>query len=147
MKLNLKKTMLTAGLMALAGASLLALAQSDSLSGKLDRRVSYYNGQGYTLMQTRSGDLEEGYGRSHYFTLNQGWEYRLVAVCDADCDDLDLALYDGDDLEVDRDWEPDDFPLVSARPRLNDVYRLRVDMAACDLEPCGYRVAVLARRR
>lgn len=147
MKLNWKKAAGAMGLLVLAGASMFALAQSGSLSSKLEQRINFFSQRGYIQIQSRSGDLDEGYGRNHYFTLLQGWEYRVVAVCDDDCDDLDLALYDGSERRVDIDDSSDDWPLVGTSPRLSEQYRLRVDMAGCTLEPCGYSLAVLARRR
>lgn len=78
-------------------------------------------------------------------TLDAGRRYALVGVCDRDCSDLDLVLYDEDGYIVDSDTEPDDTPIVSVTPRETARYRLHVMMASCAVQPCYYGVGVFGR--
>ena len=41
-----------------------------------------------------------------------GTSYQIVGVCDTDCSDLDLVLYDRDGEPVAEDILPDDVPII-----------------------------------
>lgn len=102
----------------------------------------------------------EGFARSHdykydslrnndndQFTLklDSKMEYKIVAVCDADCDDLDLALFDENGNEIDSDAGKDSNPMVEASPKWTGEFTLKVSMASCSRAPCALGVAVFAR--
>lgn len=92
-----------------------------------------------------SGTLEEGLEIRFPVSLREGVEYELVGVCDADCEDMDLVLFDPDGLEVDEDLLPDPVPLLSHTPAVTGNFRVGVTMVICKLEPCAYRVVLFAR--
>lgn len=54
----------------------------------------------------------------------------IYALCDQDCSDLDLFLYDRSGLLVDVDNAPDAFPIVTAP--YEGTFGLRVTMPSCD---------------
>jgi len=97
------------------------------------------------------GALRQGESEDVTIRLGVGLDFMVVGECDTDCEDLDLALYDGDGNAVDTDFEVDDFPIVMTSPPDDPitfgVYRLRVTMAACGVEPCYYAVQTFARPR
>lgn len=64
-------------------------------------------------------------------------QYIIVGVCDQDCSDLDLFLYDHDGDAIERDVEPDAGPVVPVTPGAG-AHQVRVDMVACSVEPCVY---------
>lgn len=92
-----------------------------------------------------SGTLEEGLEIRFPVSLEEGVEYELVGVCDADCEDMDLVLFDPDGLEVDEDLLPDPIPLLSHTPAVTGNFRVGVTMVICKLEPCAYKVVLFAR--
>jgi hypothetical protein len=100
------------------------------------------------LMRTHRpfyGQLRDG----HYMTvdvdLQANTHYYFFGVCDADCSDLDLRLFDDHDLEVDHDTDPDDTPMVEVTPRYTARFHLRIIMSSCADDPCWVGVGVYGR--
>ncbi len=85
--------------------------------------------------------------RSEYLTVNLrgGTSYALVGVCDQDCQDLDLRLYDENGNLVSSDSDTDDFPVVSVTPRWSGQYKVKVTMYECSTSYCYYGVGVFNR--
>jgi opacity protein-like surface antigen len=143
-------------LLALAAAGALLLSAAPAAAQSVDRVVreqleaaaDMMRAEGYTQQGgIRAGALEDGEAESLTLELSGGHEYVIMGVCDADCSDLDLVLRDAGGSEVDSDYEVDDVPVVVAEVARNGSYRLTVSMAACSIEPCGYGVAVFAKRK
>ena len=78
-------------------------------------------------------------------TLHAGTAYAMVGVCDSDCRDLDLALYDAAGTEVDADAERDDVPIVRVTPSETMRYRIKVIMANCQRNPCRYEIGAYGK--
>ena len=62
--------------------------------------------------------------------------YKFVAVCDEDCTDVDLRLYDARGNLVARDTLVDDVPEIDITPRWSETFTVVVTMAQCNREPC-----------
>jgi hypothetical protein len=90
----------------------------------------------------RTGSLDEDERESQDLSLQAGNQYMMVAVCDNDCSDIDLRLYDSSGDQVDVDIEMDDTPVVEISPSRSGNYRLDVIMVTCSTEPCFYGVGV-----
>lgn len=86
-------------------------------------------------------------GETEYFNLNlrRGVSYGFIAVCDSDCDDIDLYLHDPNGSEVASDLSVDDFPVIDYTPYASGNFRIGVRMYECSVEPCRYGVAVFAQ--
>lgn len=69
-------------------------------------------------------------------TLRRGVTYRVFAVCDNDCSDVDLELYDAAGDFVGRDVAVNDTPYVEITPSADGVVYARIWLAACEAEPC-----------
>jgi hypothetical protein len=91
---------------------------------------------------TNSGDLREGWHSDHTIRLSYGTEYVMRGICDEDCTDLDLKLYDSNGNLLDEDVEPDDTPIIVHTARYSGNYTLRVIMARCRIEPCKWETTV-----
>lgn len=87
-----------------------------------------------------SGMLNDGYYRVHNVTLREDVEYTFVGSCDNDCSDLDLQLFDENGNLIDEDLLRDDYPVVSVTPRWTGRFRIKVIMAECSVNPCGYTI-------
>lgn len=90
------------------------------------------------------GSLRDDARESVTVELEGGVDYIILAVCDEDCDDVDLRLYEGTNL-VDEDVAGDDYPVVGVTPSSTRTYRLEPMMASCSVSPCRYGVAIYSR--
>lgn len=82
-----------------------------------------------------------------YVTLNlrRGVNYVIVGVCDQDCRDIDLRLYDEDGNLIDSDTDSDDKPFVKVRPRWSGQFKIKVTMARCRANYCYYGIGAFGR--
>jgi hypothetical protein len=101
---------------------------------------------GYSLTHEPFIDLLT-HGRSDYITINlrAGTAYGIVGVCDRDCQDLDIALYDSRGNLIASDLQDDDIPAISINPSRSGTYKVRIDMANCDTNSCYYGIGVFGQ--
>ena len=103
---------------------------------------------GYTQVgEDFGGTLGHEQGAEIPIPLEAGNEYRIGAVCDDDCMDLDLILRGPEGDTIASDILRDAFPVLVHSPAEDGEYNLTVHMAACFIEPCGFRVAAMSRAR
>ena len=77
--------------------------------------------------------------------LTGGVSYRIIGLCDSDCSDLDLRVTDASGNDVAKDVATDDFPVVSFTPVKGGVHTVRVTMASCRTDTCGWGVQAFTR--
>ncbi|MEO6068332.1 MAG: hypothetical protein ABIQ41_10185 [Gemmatimonadales bacterium] len=77
--------------------------------------------------------------------LESGKDYAMWGVCDQDCSDIDLTLYDNNGNEIDSDLQTDDKPLLHVIPSRSAKYRIKVSMVSCSANPCRYGVGLWSR--
>ena len=118
-------------------------AQVNRLLGEA-ARIATQNGLRRTH-QPYIGSLREGANTSHSIQLNGGTRYQIVGVCDNDCTDFDLRLFDPAGRMVAEDVLTDDTPVVSVTPRRTGTYTIRAIMTTCSDEPCRYGIGVYGR--
>jgi hypothetical protein len=143
----LKTTLATAVAFVGICAAPAAYAQSAEyirqLANQLSQARSSYVPSNYRLVTGPDNDiLEQGDSDDYNVTLQGGRSYKLIGVCDNDCTDLDITLYDSDGDVVDRDLLDDDKPVVSVSGKSGGRYRMNVSMAKCSTSSCYYSVAV-----
>lgn len=114
---------------------------------QLDRAADLLsNDHDYTLYREPTmGSLRANASESQTITLTGGRHYMIVGVCDNDCTDIDLRLYDEDGDMIGSDIEDDDTPIVQVSPESTGRYRVRATMAACSVAPCRYGVGIYVR--
>jgi hypothetical protein len=98
---------------------------------------------GYSTRGYLAGMLEPGATADWPLRVSAGQRMVVAGVCDADCTDVDLYVYDEAGVLVDQDVLDDDVPVVSFVAAGGGIYTVRVEMVICDEAPCGYGVAVL----
>jgi hypothetical protein len=139
-----------------AGAGVADGRQLSSLGSRWERQVrnlltraaDVFGANGYELShETYTGSLTDGAAESLTLWLEPNREYRLVGVCDDDCDDLDFELFDSLSDAVTDDLRADALAMVIVHPRHRARYRLRISMASCSVSPCWYGVGVFSRVR
>lgn len=80
----------------------------------------------------------------HDFTtrMTAGTPYLVFAVCDGDCEVVDIALLNSAGQVIKSDTDSGDFPVVDLTPETAGAYTVRITMTECKLAPCyaGARV-------
>lgn len=116
------------------------------VQAQLTRASDLLADRGYALShEVKTGTLRDHENESFTLELDEDRSYALLGVCDEDCSDIDLRLFDQDGDEVDADVATDDYPVVEVRPRERGRYRVKVVMATCSTSPCFYGIGVFAK--
>lgn len=89
--------------------------------------------------------LDEGESETFTLDVDGGMDYRMIALCDEDCDDIDIYLEDMDGEVLDEDISLNDAPIVALTAKGSTRYRLRVRMYSCSIEPCYFAIGVFGR--
>mgnify|MGYP001802628317 CR=1 FL=1 len=86
-------------------------------------------------------------GNADYLNINllSGNSYTILGVCDEDCGDMDLKLYDENGNLIDSDTIYDDTPVVNVTPNWSGRFQVKVTMPSCTNSPCYYGVGVWGR--
>ena len=145
--------MVRAALAFLLGAALLAPTTGNAQS-RWERQVKDQVKRAGRVLEDRgfelthdpyTGSLSNHESESLTLNLRSGNDYAILGVCDEDCTDIDLRLFDEDGDEIDSDVETDDNPVVQVSPRNSGKYRIKVIMATCSTSPCFYGVGVFGK--
>jgi type IV secretory pathway VirB10-like protein len=86
---------------------------------------------------------EGSYGLS--LSLDEGSTYMVKAVCDEDCRDVDLLIYDENSNLVQADEEMNDFPEAVISPALSGDFTLEITMPNCAAQYCYYGVSIFEK--
>lgn len=97
------------------------------------------------MAQPVSGSLQQGAYVDTPATLEVGGDYRIIGVCDSDCGDLDLILYDQNGNVVSQDNMTDATPVVSVAPQWTGPFTVRAQMHNCTVQPCYYALVLYGR--
>jgi hypothetical protein len=113
---------------------------------QLTQAATAVQGQGYAadrapVMGSLNDDAQEGV----LIQLNAGMHYAILGVCDNDCTDVDLRVFDPLGNMIGEDILVDDHPVVEFTAGTTGQYRANVIMATCNTNPCYYGVQVYAR--
>ena len=95
---------------------------------------SYIDTDGLNVEDSKIWDL----------SLEPNVEYVITAVCDNDCQDLDLLLLE-DNTVVDEDRAADAYPMLVGVPGEHR-YQAEVIMRACTIEPCYSGLRIFRQR-
>jgi hypothetical protein len=102
--------------------------------------------QGFQLVgQPFSGSLAQGQSWNVPAELFPGYDYRVLGVCDRDCADLDLVLYDANGQAISQDTTTTSQPVVAVQPAYHGNFVIQVQMFNCTVAPCYYALALYAR--
>ena len=123
-----------------------AMSQSTEYNRQLDVQLRQsrqsYLPAGQTLVRgPLGGSLNEGNSVTYSFNFVAGRSYTVLGVCDNDCSDLDITLYDPQGNEVAEDVLTDDKPVASHRATRTGRYRAVLNMASCSTGSCFFAVA------
>ena len=94
--------------------------------------------EGMALVDDRTGLIEAGEAVRFALTLDRG-TFGGLAVCDYDCSDVDLAVYDAGGSLLTADELEDDVPIVNFDVgKGGGTYYIEVRMISCATQTCGY---------
>ena len=99
----------------------------------------------HKIGQTWIDELEQDDDMYISLELHADYEYIAIGVCDGDCSDLDLILYDDEDVRIANDVGTDDIPILAGSPDYDGEYYLEAAMVDCVTETCAFGVALYAR--
>lgn len=117
-----------------------------SVAMQLLRAMALYAQEGWAALEQRSlGYLEVDAVDGMSATLQPG-SYMAVAVCDDDCSDIDLAVFDGNEKELDSDVLSDAFPVVDFAVPWKADYHFVASMVECSHEPCYYAIQLFRKK-
>jgi len=115
----------------------------EQVTNQLDAANELMSEAGFSRVGSyRTGAIDGGSSERVSFTLQAGVSYQFLGVCDNDCSDLDLTLYDPRGTSIATDVELDDTPLLSITAGQSGTYSLEVKMIDCDVSPCFYGVGL-----
>jgi len=78
--------------------------------------------------------------------LLQGIDYAILGVCDKDCIDMNLELYDENNNRLDFDYKPDNKPLVKVAPKQTGVFQVKITIPRCKASRCNYGIGVFGKQ-
>lgn len=89
------------------------------------------------VVDERMGLIAASGGDDFQLRLDPG-SYQAVAVCDVDCSDVDLSVFDSAGNLLERDVLTDDVPVVDFTVSAPQAIRFDVSMVECSAASCGY---------
>ncbi|HVV32279.1 MAG TPA: TIR domain-containing protein [Vitreimonas sp.] len=92
-----------------------------------------------------AGQLNQGQYQNFPVTLTTAGDYRIVGVCDSDCGDLDLVLYDANNNVVSQDNLTDAVPIVEAQLQSPGQFTVQATMHTCNVAPCYFALGLFGR--
>lgn len=116
--------------------------------GYLDSQASKHTSEGFRregAIQDLVAPLRLDGGMIWTVPLQRGVTYRIFGVCDNDCSDVDMEVYDARGGFVGRDIQTNDTPYVEITPTQDGVAFARIWLAACESEPCYVGARVFRR--
>ncbi|HEX5183046.1 MAG TPA: hypothetical protein VFW19_07825 [Allosphingosinicella sp.] len=120
-----------------------ALAQdqwAQQVENLLNRVTAQTRNQGYVPdSPVRIGSLAASASQRFSLHGRGGATTMIVAVCDTDCSDMDMILYDSGGNVVARDVAADDTPIVTWQGGEADLVA-EVRMVRCNAAPCRFAV-------
>ena len=144
----LRPLLLTAIVLAAAPAASATHGMGSVIQAEYDDMFNDQPSAYFEVLSPTVNDLEEGGRTTYEYTLNRGATYRFFGVCDEDCEDLDLVVYDAQDNRVAADFSSNDRPMVTftvPNTASSTRYRLAVLMSTCDYAPCQFAIGHLRR--
>jgi hypothetical protein len=115
----------------------------NQLQGVIQKEI----GSGYHLVFPQSVGRLAGEAEAPFtLLLNANEEYQFAAVCDQDCNDVDLILKDENGNEVKSDIALNDAPVISFTPPTEAKYKVIVKMHDCaDPSYCNFAMGVFTK--
>ena len=144
-----KRAAFVAVLACLANAS--ASAQTGDYRQQLDQQLQksreLFQQQGYSIAAGPfTGALPVGGKERFTLPVENGVSYKILGVCDNDCQDVDLRVFNMNGQNIGEDVTDDDIPIVELQPTGTGTVQLEANMIKCTSTPCYHAVEVYWKR-
>lgn len=100
---------------------------------------------GYELVDGSGDKLQDNSSKFTTLSLQQGVSYVIVGICDEDCGDMDLSLYDENNNLISTDEKRNSIPIVAVTPAWTGIFRLKVDMPNCSAPYCYFGIGLFKK--
>ncbi|MBL8535771.1 MAG: toll/interleukin-1 receptor domain-containing protein [Hyphomonadaceae bacterium] len=121
-------------------------AYQQQILARLGQVEQAFAAQGFQrISEPVSGGLQQGQYANTPVNLQVGGDYRIIGVCDNDCGDLDLVLYDENNNVVSQDNATDATPVVAVTPQWTGAFTAQAVMHNCTVQPCYYALVLYGR--
>lgn len=136
---------------AIACIALPAAAQTNSYRQQLDQQLQksreLFQQQGYSVAAGPfTGALPAGGKERFTLPVQSGVSYKLLGICDNDCTDVDLRVFNLNGQNIGEDVTDDDVPLVELQPTGTGTVQIEAQVVACSSEPCYHAIEVYWKR-
>jgi hypothetical protein len=144
-----KRAALVALVACLAAAP--AGAQTNEYRQQLDQQLqnsrNLFQQQGYAIAAGPfTGALPKNGKERFTLPVEQGVSYKILGVCDNDCTNVDLRVFNLNGQNIGEDVTDDDIPIVDLQPTGSGTVQLEAHMVACSSEPCYHAIEVYWKR-
>lgn len=117
------------------------------LDAQLQKSREIMQQGGYTVaVGPFTGALPAGGKERFTLPVQAGVSYRLVGVCDSDCSDVDLRLFNMNGGNIGEDLANDDVPIIELEPTGNGTVQVETEMVTCSAAPCYHAIEVYWKR-
>lgn len=99
---------------------------------------------GLTKRSQHDGSLAQGKAADLSVNIPAGSQVLIAGVCDEDCSDLDMRVSQNGTM-LGEDILEDDAPMVTLSNWTGGTVTVRVEMPACSVAPCAFRVLVYTK--
>lgn len=136
---------------AIACIAMPAFAQSNEFRQQLEQQLQksreLFLQQGHAVAAGPfTGALPAGGKERFTLPVESGVSYKLLGICDNDCSDVDLRIFNMNGQNIGEDVTDDDVPLVELQPTGTGTVQIEVQMVTCSAEPCYHAVEVYWKR-
>lgn len=117
------------------------------VENQLQGAIKTAKGDGYQLLFPRNvGKLRRRTEAFKTVLLDPKQEYIFIAVCDQNCNEVNLIVKDMNGNKITFDATDTPIAVVNFKPPKEDRYQLTVRMEKCSALSCNYGMGVFAKR-
>lgn len=117
------------------------------VENQLQGAIKAVKRDGYQLSFPRNvGKLRRRTEAFKTVLLNPNREYIFMAVCDENCNDLNVIVKDMDGNKITSDATNSAIALVNFKPPTEDRYQVTIRMEKCSTQTCNYGMGIFAKR-
>lgn len=102
---------------------------------------------GFELYDLAQSSLKTGLADTWILTLQQNREYLIAAVCEEDCQDLDLTILNSQYQVLQENFADDPYPIVRVQLSQTEKVFIEATMVRCEslTQTCKYAILALVR--